>query len=96
VKAGMEQPVIFWRPSIATSNLAFLDGDQYPAWKGNLFVCGMKLMYLERLEIKDNKVTHQEKLLEGIGRVRNVQVSPEGFIYAAIDGGKIIKLIPVK
>lgn len=96
VKAGMEQPVIFWRPSIATSNLVFLEGDQYPAWKTNLFVCGMKLMYLERLEIKDNKVTHQEKLLEGIGRVRNVQVSPEGFIYAAIDGGKIVKLIPVK
>lgn len=96
VKAGMEQPVIFWRPSIATSNLVFIKGDKYPGWKNNLLVCGMKLLYLERLEISNNKVTHQEKLLEGIGRVRNVEQSPDGYIYVALDGGKIIKLVPVK
>lgn len=94
VKAGMEQPIIFWRPSIATSNLVFIKGDKYPAWQNNLLVCGMKFLYLERLEIKDNKVTHQEPLLKGIGRVRNVEQSPDGYIYVAVDGGKIIKLIP--
>jgi glucose/arabinose dehydrogenase len=96
VKAGMEQPVIFWRPSIATSNLVFVKGDKYPGWKGNILVCGMVLQYLERLEINNNKVTHQEKLLKGVGRVRNVEQSPDGYIYVSLDGGKIIKIVPVQ
>jgi glucose/arabinose dehydrogenase len=96
VKAGMEQPVIFWRPSIATSNLLFITSDKYPSWKGNLLVCGMKLQYDERVEISDNKVTHQEKLLEGIGRVRTVSEGRDGFIYVAVEGGKIYKIVQVK
>jgi glucose/arabinose dehydrogenase len=96
VKAGMEQPVIFWRPSIATSNLMFVTSDKYPSWKGNILVCGMKLQYVERVEISDNKVTHQEKLLEGIGRVRTVSEGRDGFIYVAVEGGKIYKIVPVK
>jgi glucose/arabinose dehydrogenase len=40
---------------------------------------------------------HTEKLLEGIGRVRNVVVSPEGLIYVAIESpGKIVRLMPVE
>jgi len=96
VKAGMEQPVIFWRPSIATSNLMFVTSDKYPSWKGNILVCGMKLQYVERVEITDNKVTHQEKLLDGIGRVRTVSEGRDGFIYVAVEGGKIYKIVPVK
>lgn len=95
VKAGMEQPVIFWRPSIATSNLLFVTSDRYPSWKGNILVCGMKLQYVERLEIKNDKIVHQEKLLEGIGRVRTVSQGLDGFLYVAVEGGKIYKIEPV-
>ena len=37
-KAGMEQPVKYWVPSIATSGMTFYTGDLFPAWHGNLFV----------------------------------------------------------
>lgn len=53
-------------------------------------------MYLERLEIKDNKVVSREKLLVDIGRVRNVVQGPDGYIYVAIEGTGIVKLVPKK
>jgi aldose sugar dehydrogenase len=94
VKEGMEQPVTFWRPSIATSNLVFVTSDKYPNWKGNILVCGMALQCLERLEIANNKMVKREKIIENMGRVRNVAESPEGYIFVALDGGKVLKLIP--
>jgi glucose/arabinose dehydrogenase len=47
--------------------------------------------------IKNHSVMHREKLLEGIGRVRNVLMSPDGLIYIAIENpGKILRLIPIE
>ena len=37
-KAGMEQPIHYWDPSIAPSGMAFVTSDIYPDWKGNLLV----------------------------------------------------------
>lgn len=96
VKEGMEQPVYFWRPSIATSNLIFVSSDKYPSWNKNVLVCSLKNQHVERLEMTDNKVTHKEKMFGEYGRVRNIDQSPDGYIYVAIEGGKLIKLIPVK
>jgi glucose/arabinose dehydrogenase len=96
VKAGMEQPVIFWRPSIATSNLVFVTSDKYPSWKGNILVCGLRFQLIERLEINDNKVVHQERLLKNIGRVRTVAEGRDGYLYLAVEGGNIYKIIPEK
>jgi glucose/arabinose dehydrogenase len=46
--------------------------------------------------IHDNSVIHHEKLLEGIGRVRNVVVSPDGIVYVSVETpGKILRLVPV-
>jgi glucose/arabinose dehydrogenase len=54
-------------------------------------------MYLERVVINRHSVMHREKLLEGIGRVRNVVMSPDGIIYVAIEKpGKIVRLVPVE
>src|SRR5690606_32228885 len=62
-KAGMEQPIYYWVPSIATSGLAFYTGDLFPAWKGNVFVGGLKSTSLERLVLDGEKVVGMEKLL---------------------------------
>ena len=36
-------------------------------------------------------------VLEGIGRVRNVVMSPDGLLYVAIESpGKIVRLIPME
>ena len=50
--------------------------------------------YLERLELKNNKVIYREKLLDGMGRVRNVRQGPDGYIYVGIEGKGIVRLIP--
>ena len=95
-KEGMEQPVIYWDPSIAPCGMTFVTGDRYPGWKNNILVGSLRFEYLERIELDGKKVVDQEKLLEGIGRVRNVVVSPDGFIYVAAEKpGFIIKLLPV-
>ena len=96
-KEGLEQPVTYWVPSIAPCGTTFVKGDRYKNWKNNILVGSLRFMYLERVVLEGNKVTHQEKLMEGIGRVRNVEMSPDGFIYVAIESpGKIVKLVPME
>ena len=91
---GLEQPMYYWLPSIAPSGFAYLNSDIYDDWKGSLLVGSLKFMYLERLVLANNKVTYREKVAENIGRVRDVKVSPDGFIYLAIDNKGIFKLTP--
>ena len=91
---GMEQPLYYWVPSIAPSGMAFSTSNVYPKWKNSLFVGSLKFEYLERLEIRNNKVTKREKVIESIGRVRNVKEGPDGYLYVAVEGKGILKIIP--
>ncbi|MCC1484958.1 PQQ-dependent sugar dehydrogenase [Winogradskyella immobilis] len=95
-KKGMQQPLFYWVPSIAPSGMTFITSDIYPDWKGNLLAGSLKFEYVERLVLKDNKVVKREKLLEGMGRVRNVRQGPDGYIYAALEGVGIVKIVPNK
>ncbi|MBS0430096.1 MAG: PQQ-dependent sugar dehydrogenase [Proteobacteria bacterium] len=97
-KAGMEQPLKYWVPSIAPSGMAFLTSDRYgAAWRGNLFVGSLKFGYLDRIELKDGKVVAEHKLLEdGRARIRDVRQGPDGLLYVLTDAqdGKLIRLQP--
>ncbi len=96
-KVGMEQPLLYWVPSIAPCGMTFVKGDRYPNWKNDILTGSLRFEYLHRVVLNGEKVVHQEKLLQGIGRVRNVEMSPDGYIYVAIEKpGKILKLIPVE
>ncbi|MBD3630708.1 PQQ-dependent sugar dehydrogenase [Cyclobacterium sp.] len=95
VKAGMEQPIHFWRPSIAPCGSMIVTSDRYPEWKGNLLVGALKSQHIARVELNGDTYAGEEKLLQDIGRVRHVAQSPEGFIYAVTEGtGLLIKLVP--
>ena len=95
-KEGMEQPVFYWIPSIGPCGMTFVTGDRYKNWKYNLLLGSLPLKHLERVVIKNNSVLHREELLGGIGRVRNVVMGPDGYIYLSIETpGKILKLMPV-
>ncbi len=96
-KEGLEQPVTYWVPSIAPCGMTFVKGDRYKNWKNNILIGSLRFAYLERVELDGNRVIHQEKLQEGIGRVRNVEMSPDGFIYVGIEKptGAIVRLVPV-
>ncbi|NKI27746.1 PQQ-dependent sugar dehydrogenase [Arenibacter sp. 6A1] len=91
---GTEQPIYYWVPSIAPSGMTFVTSDKYPDWKNNLLIGSLKFQYLERLVLKDNKVVKREKLMTDIGRVRDVRQAPNGYIYVAVEGKGIYKLIP--
>jgi glucose/arabinose dehydrogenase len=95
-KEGMEQPVYIWTPSIAPCGMTFVTGDRYNKWKNNMLVGSLSFKYLERVVMGGHSVLHTEKLLENIGRVRNVVMSPDGYVYVAIETpGKILKLTPL-
>ncbi len=97
-KEGMEQPLHYWTPSIAPSGMAFLLNDKYgKAWKGSLFVGSLKFRYLDRIELRDNKVVKEEKLLQDRKqRIRDVRVGRDGLIYVLTDEekGELIRLRP--
>ncbi len=95
-RPGMEQPLYYWIPSIAPSGMAFVHGDEYPDWNGSLLVGSLKFEYLERLVIENNQVTYREKVAENIGRVRDVIVGSDGYIYMAVEGKGIYKITPKK
>jgi aldose sugar dehydrogenase len=95
-KPGVTDPIHIWVPSIAPSGMAFLTSDRYKGWKGSLFAGSMSFKFLSRLKVEGNKITGEERLLQDIGRVRDVRMSPDGFLYIAVEKpGIIYKLVPV-
>jgi aldose sugar dehydrogenase len=94
-KPGMEQPIHYWVPSIAVASLAFYDGTQFPKWKGDLLVSSLAQQELRRLVLKGNTVAKQEVLFSGVGRLRDVVVGADGFIYVAFNQpDRIARLVP--
>jgi glucose/arabinose dehydrogenase len=92
---GMEQPVHFWVPSIATSGMAFVQSSIYKGWQGNLLSGSLKFNWLSRCTINNNQVISEESILKGIGRLRDVRMGPDGYIYVAVENpGYIFRLIP--
>lgn len=98
-RAGLEQPVHQWTPSIAPSGMAFYTGERFPAWRGNLFVGALKFQMLVRLELDGERVVHEERLLVGReGRIRDVRAGPDGLIYLLTDSpeGRLLRLEPAR
>lgn len=98
-KAGMEQPIYYWVPSIATSGLAFYTGDLFPEWKGNAFVGGLKSMQIQRLVLDGEKVVGVEKLLDDQNsRVRDIRQGPDGALWVITDetDGRVLRLTPAE
>ncbi|MEQ9278048.1 MAG: PQQ-dependent sugar dehydrogenase [Balneola sp.] len=93
-KEGMEQPKTYWDPSIAPSGLDFVTSDLYPQWKGKAILGSLKFNYLVVVELDGTDVEEKEIVLEDIGRVRNVKQGPDGYIYVAVDGAGIYKIVP--
>jgi aldose sugar dehydrogenase len=91
---NFEDPIYYWEVSIAPSGFVYVTSDKYPDLKGNLLVGALKFQYLEHLRLDGKKVTAREKILDQIGRVRDVVQSPDGFIYVSVEGKGIVRIIP--
>ena len=93
---GTIQPIYYWTPSIAPSGFVMLESEIYPQWKGSLFVGSLSFKYLERLELDGQKITKREKILDNIGRVRNIIEGPDGYLYISVEKEGIYKIFPSK
>jgi glucose/arabinose dehydrogenase len=93
---GLESPVLHWTPSIAVCALDRYDGAQFPGWRKNLFATALAAQELRRLVLDGDRVTEQEVLLKGIGRVRDVRAGPDGLLYVVLNKpDRIVRLVPV-
>ncbi len=94
-KAGMEQPIIYWTPSIAPSGMAFITSNKYSGWKGNLIIGALSHKKIVRCELSGQRVIRQEILFEGLARIRDVRQGPDGYIYLLTEGpGMILRIMP--
>ena len=91
---GVIDPFYYWIPSIAPSGMAYVDSDIYPEWKNSILIGSLKFLYLERLEFDKNGVTKREKIFPGIGRVRDVNLGPDGYVYISVEAIGIFKVLP--
>lgn len=94
-KAGMEQPLVIWTPSLAPSGLDGYRGSLFPRWQGDLFSGNLAGQRLVRIRMDGTRLVEQEELLRGrIGRIREVKAGPDGFLYLLEDSSnaRIIRL----
>jgi glucose/arabinose dehydrogenase len=103
-RPGMDNPRIHWVPSTSPSSLMFYTGDRFPNWKNNLFVGSLTERQLIRIAFNQpSQAERRERLLVPLGvRIRDVQQSPDGYIYVATEGasggtqadGMVLKIEP--
>jgi aldose sugar dehydrogenase len=96
---GVTSPVFEFLPTLAPSGLAVVHGgDFHETWQGNLLVGGLRAQRILRLVIEDRQVVHAEELLlRTVGRIRDVRMGPDGFIYVVTDeeDGGVYRIEPV-
>jgi glucose/arabinose dehydrogenase len=103
-RPGMEQPVVQWTPSIAPSGLAIYRGDKFPQWDGDAFTGALAHRHLRRIDLDDQgRAVGEQRLLTDLNeRIRDVRVSPDGYIYVTTDypakgdktGGRVLRIEP--
>ena len=92
-KEGMEQPLYYWVPSIAPSGMQWVTSERYPELNNTLLVGSLKFQYLEALHFEGKKAVKRERLFKDIGRLRTVRQGPEGYLYIAVEGKGIYRVL---
>jgi len=105
-REGIEQPLVYWVPSIGVSGLAVYTGNRFPTWKNNAFVGSMRTGeipgtgHLERIVFNDKweELRRESLLTELHQRVRDVRQGPDGLLYVLTDedDGALLKIEPAQ
>jgi aldose sugar dehydrogenase len=97
VLPGMQLPARYWRPALAPSGMDIVYGDHYPGWNGSIMIGSLVQKRLNRTVMSGDRAIADERLIQGIGRVRDVAFAPDEFIYVLTeDTGLLIRILPVK
>jgi aldose sugar dehydrogenase len=95
-KEGMEQPALYFRPSIAVCGIAFYEGEEFPKWRNKLLVSALRYEDVRLLTVENDRVMHDEVIFKGAGRVRHVAVDSQGAVYVVLNKpGQILKLTAI-
>ena len=83
-------PMLDWTPGIAPAGLAVYTGEDFPAWRGHLFVGALRGLQLRRVAVARGsdgssgwRVVDEQVVAKGLGRIRAVGMGPDGFLYFA-------------
>jgi aldose sugar dehydrogenase len=95
-KAGMEQPLHVWVPSIAVSGMTFdrtlTQGDRTVVWVG-----GLAGQVLAKITFEKNTATKEERFLGNLGqRIRDVRQMADGRLLVLTDSGNGKLLVTAK
>ncbi|MCI4670729.1 MAG: PQQ-dependent sugar dehydrogenase [Bacteroidia bacterium] len=92
---GMLQPELYWIPSIAACGMTFIKSDKYPGWEDDIIVGSLRFNYLVRVIMEGDSVKGEEIIMRNIGRVRNVEMGPDGYLYVGTENpGAIFRMMP--
>jgi glucose/arabinose dehydrogenase len=104
-RPGMDNPRMFWVPSISPSSLLFYEGDRFKGWKGSMLVGALTQRTLIRVSFKQpSQAERRELLLVPLRqRIRDVQLGPDGNLYVVTEGanggqaadGMVLRIEPV-
>lgn len=106
-RPGLEMPQLFFTPAISPSSLMFYTGNQFPNWKGSLFISTLSTDELRRVGFnpQGKEIRGQELMLSELGqRFREVVQGPDGNLYVATETsygdstnkGTILRVEPAK
>jgi glucose/arabinose dehydrogenase len=95
-KEGLQQPNLYWDPSIAPSGMMIYSGKMFPEWRGDFFIGSLKFDMISRVERNGNLLTEVERLASReTGRVRDIREAPDGSIwFLSVDRGALFRIIP--
>lgn len=87
---GFVDSVWHWTPSIAPSDMTFVPtGSQFPEYEGDLLVTSLKFKQLFHVQVEGETVVGEQVVLDRrLGRLRDVEVGPDGAIYLLNDETK--------
>jgi glucose/arabinose dehydrogenase len=102
---GMDNPRMFWVPSISPSSLFFYNGDRFKGWKGSMFVGALTTRTLLRVSFNQpSQAERREALLGTLNlRIRDIVEGPDGNLYVATErqtggtaaDGTVLRIEPI-
>lgn len=97
---GFVDPVHKWVPSLAPSSLTQYSGEPMPEdWQDSFLLGTLSGERLVKLQVRDGQVVSEQRMLRHqLGRIRNVAVGPDGFVYLLTDGrdAALYRLDPIE
>ena len=91
---NMEQPIYYWDPVIAPAGMIFYQGDMFKEWQGDILISSLRPGSVVRLNVRDQRVVGEERLLQKVGRVRDIAEDANGALWIITDkdNGELLKV----